>query len=143
MNFFGLFLIPQSCFLKLKPFSKKMTILLQSNDRKMTNHFVAINYINCKSDYRERFEHLFSPRANAIDRIPGFVRMEVLKPQDESENYLVVSHWETEDAFKGWMKSPEFLEGHIRGFADVDEAKNKGLDAPKISTFKTYRVLST
>ena len=68
--------------------------------------------------------------------------MEVLKPQDEAGQYLVVSHWENEQSFTGWMKSPEFLEGHKRGFADVAEARQKGLEAPMNSVFKTYSVLS-
>ncbi|MDX2047770.1 MAG: antibiotic biosynthesis monooxygenase [Chitinophagaceae bacterium] len=108
----------------------------------MTTPFVAINYISCKNDYRERFEFLFSTRAHAIDRIPGFIRMEVLKPEDHSDNYLIMSHWENEDAFKGWMKSPEFIEGHKRGFADVAEARQKGLEPPMTSVFKTYKVLT-
>ena len=35
--------------------------------------FVAINFISCKSHYRERFEELFANRAHAIDKMPGFL----------------------------------------------------------------------
>jgi heme oxygenase (mycobilin-producing) len=41
--------------------------------------FVAINYITCTEQYRERFETLFGTRAKAIDRMPGFRHMEVLR----------------------------------------------------------------
>ena len=43
----------------------------------MNKKFVAINYIACEQHYRERFEELFATRAHAIDRMPGFVDMQV------------------------------------------------------------------
>ena len=41
--------------------------------------FVAINYISCQDTYTERFEQLFSTRAKAIDKMPGFIDMMVLE----------------------------------------------------------------
>lgn len=108
----------------------------------MEKNFVAINYIHCKEHYRERFEELFATRAKAIDRMPGFKFMEVLKPMQDSDNYLIVSHWESEDNFKEWTRSPEFIEGHKRGFEDLKIAKEKGEEAPMSSDFKTYKVIS-
>ena len=105
-------------------------------------NFVAINYIDCKDQYKPRFEELFGSRAKAIDRMPGFKNMEVLKPSDGSNIYLIVSHWESEDSFKEWTKSPEFIEGHKRGFEDIRIAKEKGEEMPMTSDFKTYKVIA-
>ena len=104
--------------------------------------FVAINYITCDDDYTERFEELFASRAHAIDRIDGFISMEVLKPKTNKDPYLIVSHWEHQDAFKTWQKSPEFLEGHKRGFEDVRIAREEGKKPPMTSDFKTYEVIA-
>lgn len=105
--------------------------------------FVAINYITCKDEYKARFEELFSTRKMAIDRMPGFLYMEVLKPMGENDNmYLVVSHWDTEEAFKDWTKSEEFLEGHKRGFEDMKGYKERGEEPPMKSDFKTYKVFA-
>lgn len=104
--------------------------------------FVAINYITCNEEYKERFEQLFATRAHAIDRMPGFKFMQVLKPQDGQGDYLIVSHWESEENFKTWTQSPEFLEGHKRGFEDIAKAKAEGKEAPMKSNFKTYKVIS-
>lgn len=104
--------------------------------------FVAINYIRCREDYRERFECLFCSRARAIDRMPGFVRMKVLRAHDSDEPYLVVSEWTDEASFRAWVGSPEFLEGHKRGFEDLAEAKARGEESPMSSTFRTYSVLT-
>jgi len=65
----------------------------------MEKKFVAINYISCEPHYRERFEQLFGTRAHAIDLMPGFVDMQVLKPNGEGE-YLIVSHWTSEKPLK-------------------------------------------
>lgn len=107
----------------------------------MEKNFVAINYIQCEEHYRSRFEELFASRARAIDRLPGFLAMEVLKPQSEGE-YLIVSHWESEQAFRDWTRSPEFLEGHKRGFEDIRQARERGEKPPMSSSFKTYEVLT-
>lgn len=104
--------------------------------------FVAVNFISCRDDYRERFEALFASRAHAIDRMAGFVKMQVLKPSGEGEPYLIVSEWRDEAAFKSWTGSSEFLEGHQRGFADVKAAKERGEEPPMLSRFVTYSVVA-
>lgn len=108
----------------------------------MQQNFVAINYIHCEPEYRERFEMLFGSRAKAIDLMPGFVDMQVLRPSKGEDRYLIISHWESEEAFKGWTNSPAFLEGHKRGFADLAQAKAEGRPAPMHSDFKTYEVIA-
>lgn len=104
--------------------------------------FVAINFITCEDFYRERFEELFSTRAGAIDRMPGFLNMQVLRPNKSGEPYLIVSHWTSEESFKDWTSSPEFLEGHKRGFEDLRLAKERGEKPPMSSSFLTYEVIA-
>ncbi|MFZ1749466.1 MAG: antibiotic biosynthesis monooxygenase [Saprospiraceae bacterium] len=108
----------------------------------MQKSFVAINYIECSPEYRERFEELFGTRAKAIDMMPGFKFMNVLKPQSPEGPYLIVSHWDSEDQFKKWTSSPEFIEGHKRGFEDIKSAKDAGRPSPMTSSFKTYEVIA-
>lgn len=104
--------------------------------------FVAINNISCKEYYREKFEELFATRAKAIDRMPGFKNMYVLKPNDGKSDYLIVSHWESAGNFKRWTTSPEFIEGHKRGFEDIAKAKREGKEPPMTSDFKTYEIIA-
>jgi len=104
--------------------------------------FVAVNYIDCDEGYIERFEQLFTSRAHAIDRLPGFRFMHVLKPSEAGGSYLIVSHWDHEENFEAWTRSPEYLEGHKRGFEDIRQAKKAGEEPPMRSTFKTYSILT-
>lgn len=108
----------------------------------MQKNFVAINYIQCLPEYKERFEYLFSSRAKAIDTTPGFIEMHVLRPEKEADAYLVISYWQTEDAFKNWTRSAEFIEGHKRGFADIAKAKLEGTTPPMTSDFKIYQIIA-
>ncbi len=119
----------------LKLYLPKIKIVMQKQ-------FVAVNYITCTPEYRERFEELFGSRAKAIDLMPGFIDMHVLKPSKEDQDYLIVSYWESEEAFKGWTKSEAFIEGHKRGFADLAKAKAEGKEAPMSSNFQTYKIIA-
>lgn len=113
-----------------------------SAEEKASAGFVAINYINCKTHYQERFECLFCTRAHAIDRLEGFIGMHVLKSHQEGDPYLIVSYWKEKTNFDAWVGSPEFLEGHKRGFEDLAEAKKRGEEPPMSSDFKTYSILA-
>lgn len=104
--------------------------------------FIAINYIDCEPSYAPRFEELFGTRAHAIDKMKGFMDMNVLKPTDGIGTYLILSRWESENDFKNWMGSPEFIEGHKRGFEDITKAKQEGRTPPMKSSFKTYKTIS-
>lgn len=104
--------------------------------------FVAINYIACKPDYRDRFECLFCSRARMIDNMPGFLGMKVLRCTEEQQPYLVVSFWTDEASFQAWVGSPQFHEGHKRAFEDLRAYKERGEEAPMKSDFKTYSVIA-
>lgn len=108
----------------------------------MNKNFVAINYIQCQDHFRDRFEELFASRAHAIDTMPGFVNMHVLRPAQAGDPYLIVSYWETEQSFKDWTRSEAFMKGHKRGFEEIAQAKAEGKPAPMASDFKTYKVIS-
>src|SRR5262245_50126021 len=95
--------------------------------------FVAVNFISCQDAYRDRFEMLFKSRAHAIDKAPGYRHMFVLKPDRAGGDYMVVSFWTSREAFDAWRTSPEFAEGHRRGFADVRAAKERGEQPPMTS----------
>ncbi len=74
--------------------------------------YVVANRVFVKPQYAEEFEQRFRKRSGQIDRQAGFVRMEVLKPQSENTPYVVLTHWENEDAFRNWVGSEDFKRAH-------------------------------
>lgn len=77
-----------------------------------------------------------------IDQMPGFLGMQVLRADGESEPYLIVSYWAEKANFESWVGSPQFIEGHKRGFEDLRQAKEQGIEPPMSSRFVTYSVVS-
>ena len=75
-------------------------------------NYVVANRIFVKSDYCDEFEQRFKQRAGQIDKQPGFVRMEILKPDSDGTPYTVLTHWENESAFKDWVGSDDFKVAH-------------------------------
>ncbi|WP_105318562.1 antibiotic biosynthesis monooxygenase family protein [Thermus tenuipuniceus] len=76
--------------------------------------YVTMNRIPVKPEYAEQFEKAFQTRARLVDKMPGFVRNFVLRPQNPEDPYIVMTFWESEEAFRAWAESPEFREGHAR-----------------------------
>ena len=74
--------------------------------------YVVANRVFVKPQYSEEFEQRFQNRAGQINQQPGFVLMEVLRPSSENTPYVVLTHWEDEKAFQGWVRSDDFKLAH-------------------------------
>lgn len=74
--------------------------------------YVVTNRIPVAEAYNEQFEQRFRNRAGQVDKQPGFVRMEVMRPQDDESPWLVMTVWRDEDAFIAWMDSEDFKLAH-------------------------------
>jgi heme-degrading monooxygenase HmoA len=75
-------------------------------------NYVVANRVFVKQPYAGEFEQRFRDRSGQINQQPGFVRMEVLKPQSEKTPYVVLTHWENEQAFQNWVGSEDFKRAH-------------------------------
>ena len=74
--------------------------------------YVVANRVFVKQQYTEEFEQRFKNRTGQINQQPGFVLMEVLKPQSEKIPYVVLTHWDSEQAFQNWVGSDDFKLAH-------------------------------
>jgi heme-degrading monooxygenase HmoA len=75
--------------------------------------FVMMNRMTVPDRDKEHFEHLFKTRARAVDRRPGFIKAEILRPTN-GNTYIVMTHWKDEEYFLRWTKSDAYKEGHQR-----------------------------
>ena len=53
--------------------------------------FIVANRVPVASGYEEMFEERFRQRAGQIDKQPGFMRMQILKPQTDDTPYVVLT----------------------------------------------------
>ena len=74
--------------------------------------FVVTNRVPVESNWREKFEERFRKRAGQVDKQPGFLRMEIMRPVDDDTPYLVMTVWQDEQAFLDWVESEDFKLAH-------------------------------
>jgi heme oxygenase (mycobilin-producing) len=64
--------------------------------------------------FADEFESRFRDRAGLVDRMPGFISNQVLRPVNAGDPYIVLTWWESREAFTAWTASEEFRQGHAR-----------------------------
>lgn len=73
---------------------------------------VVANRVPVASGWEETFEERFRQRAGQIDKQPGFVSMQILKPQSDDTPYVVLTTWQDRAAFDTWVGSDDFKLAH-------------------------------
>ena len=74
--------------------------------------FIVANRVPVASGWEDTFEERFRQRAGQIDKPPGFVGMQVLKPQSDDTPYVVLTSWQDKAAFEAWVGSDDFKLAH-------------------------------
>ena len=88
--------------------------------------FVVTNRIPVAGGHEGAFEDRFRNRAHLIDKAPGFIKNQVLRPirrrfnhktgaweeSTETGYHLVQTYWESEQAFWDWTQSESFRLAH-------------------------------
>src|SRR5256885_16869938 len=72
---------------------------------------VVSNRLQVAKGHEEEFEKRFEGRARLVENMPGFVRLEILRPV-KSDYYIVLTHWRDEASFRAWTDSGEVKEAH-------------------------------
>ncbi|UTI63167.1 antibiotic biosynthesis monooxygenase [Paraconexibacter antarcticus] len=75
---------------------------------------VKINAITVPRERFDEFERRFATRAGRVSDAEGFESFELLRPNDDREVCLVITRWASEEAFLGWVRSPDFAAGHAQ-----------------------------
>jgi heme-degrading monooxygenase HmoA len=73
-----------------------------------------INRLPVKEGAADRVVERFAGSRGNVQGFPGFVSMEVLRSEDASE-VLVLTRWESREAFDSWVHSDAFKKAHARG----------------------------
>lgn len=73
---------------------------------------VKINAIETPEGAGPRLEERFSERLGEVEKSPGFLGFELLRPTAGESRYFVYTRWETEEAFRAWRESSAFRRGH-------------------------------
>ncbi len=79
---------------------------------------VKINAIEVAEGKGEELEARFAERVGEVEKMPGFVSFELLRPVSGENRYFVYTRWESEEHFQGWVKSEGFARGHAQAAKD-------------------------
>jgi heme oxygenase (mycobilin-producing) len=63
---------------------------------------VKINAIEVPEGSGQELERRFAARLGAVDKAPGFLGFELLRPVAGENRYFVYTRWENEEAFQAW-----------------------------------------
>lgn len=75
--------------------------------------YVVQNRVPVAAGHEDAFIERFRTRRGLVDDQPGFIRNMVLRPV-KSEHFIVLTFWESEEAFRAWTESASFREAHSR-----------------------------
>lgn len=74
--------------------------------------FAVMNRVQVAAGWEDAFEERFRQRAGQVERNPGFVRMQIMRPITGGAPYIVNTVWESKAAFEAWVESEDFKAAH-------------------------------
>lgn len=102
--------------------------------------YAVCNNIPVTEDGKETFEQRFQNRARKIENEPGFVAIRVCRPLN-SDTYVIITLWDTEEAFKNWKESKAYNHAHKKRGTDMGIDKQKPQIFPRPSFVEMYHLL--
>jgi heme-degrading monooxygenase HmoA len=75
-------------------------------------YYVVANRVYVADEWQAMFEQRFRQRAGEIDKQPGFVRLQIMRPTSAETPYVVLTTWQDEAAFQRWVRSEDFKTAH-------------------------------
>lgn len=82
-------------------------------------HFVFISHLEVPEEDHAALEAHFRNRARLVDGFPGFLYLQLLRPQAGSATHTFLTAWESREAFRRYMKSREHGISHSREPAEI------------------------
>jgi len=74
--------------------------------------FVVISRFVVRNNMEREVREAFVRRPRLVDEAPGFLRMEVLCPQEREEEFWLVTWWRDEASYEAWHGSSAHKESH-------------------------------
>jgi heme-degrading monooxygenase HmoA len=76
--------------------------------------FVFVSHLTVPEADHAELERHFRERSRLVDRFPGFLYLQLLKPKAGESTHTFVTAWRDADAFRRYMRSPEHAISHSR-----------------------------
>lgn len=74
--------------------------------------FVALSQFTIANDMTEQVKDAFIKRPHLVEEAPGFLRLEVISPLDNTNEIWLLTYWRDEASFKTWHHSHLYHDSH-------------------------------
>ncbi|MES9962365.1 MAG: antibiotic biosynthesis monooxygenase [Candidatus Sedimenticola sp. 20ELBAFRAG] len=74
--------------------------------------FIAMSRFEVANGLEDEVSRAFKNRPHKVDSVPGFIRMEVLRPQDEPAQFWLLTWWTDEASWDSWYHSHHYKDSH-------------------------------
>ncbi len=81
--------------------------------------FVFVSHLTVPEEDRGDLERHFRERSGLVDGFPGFLYLQLLRPQSGDATHTFLTAWEDREAFRRYMRSPEHAFSHSREPAEI------------------------
>jgi heme-degrading monooxygenase HmoA len=76
--------------------------------------FVFISHLTVPEADHDELEHHFRERSRLVDNFPGFLYLQLLRPQGGPATHTFLTAWENREAFRSYMNSEAHGISHSR-----------------------------
>src|SRR5688572_8313663 len=94
----------------------------------MAEDHVVVSEIAIDEQGCDTLEDAFRNRLGEVDGFPGFRKLEVWRDPRRTGRYLMVSWWDSPEAFRSYMRSDEHRRSHDRIPTDPVRPRAAGVD---------------
>lgn len=74
--------------------------------------FVALSRFVVANDTAEQVRDAFVNRPHMVEAAAGFVRLDVISPSGQADEFWLLTYWLDEQSFKEWHHSHLYRESH-------------------------------
>lgn len=74
--------------------------------------FVALSRFVIANEMHQAVKQAFQQRPHSVDSYPGFIRLDVLSPQENPKEIWLITYWAGREQFEEWHRSHLYRESH-------------------------------
>jgi len=81
--------------------------------------FIFVSHLDVPPDDQGEVERHFRQRSRLVDGFPGFLYLQLLRPQGGGSSHTFLTAWTDRESFRSYMRSQEHAVSHSREPAEI------------------------
>jgi heme oxygenase (mycobilin-producing) len=81
--------------------------------------FVFVSHLTVPEQDTAELERHFRERSRLVDHFPGFLYLQLLRPESGEATHTFLTAWEDRESFRRYMRSEEHAVSHSREPAEI------------------------